>query len=211
VLTSNWVWAAPTFQDAWGWWWWWATDFSFPHAKTNFTPFAQSIAASATYTPPSWKVAYVTQADNSLIGSIFQINSINIWKYADTAWQGRVSINRPLILSDSDTIWLSTSHLSHIAWFLVDEDTDIIPVTTSWTYTVPADKTYIISAMYSVSWQADMFTIWWDTFNWDTVYNTTTTDIQYDTISMPVLSDWDQVTTSLLNHHWYLIPTANIS
>ncbi len=193
-------------------WWAAALDFAFPHAKTNFTPFTKEITNVIWYTPPSWKVAYITSADTLVTTIFMHVNSITVWEFSFVAWQGRVWLIRPLILNDSDVMDLAWATTWSISWFEVDEDVDITPITTSWTYTVPAWKYYIITNMYSNSTvSTQLFTIWSVAYDWIPYHNVTSTDISVNTVNLPILWPGDTVDTANLNHNWYLVPTSFIS
>lgn len=190
----------------------WKFDFSFPHERVNFTPFAKQITDLISYTPPAWKVWYITIADSQFQG--LDINGVLMWLYWFQAWQGRVSLERPLILNDTDSIDVrQASQIWSVAWYEVDEHVDITPVTTAWLYTVPAGKYYIITNMNwpnSATFQ-NLFSIWGITYRWSPNYNLNSTDIADSTANLPILWPWDSVSYSSLNHNWYLIPTSYIS
>lgn len=190
----------------------WKFDFSYPHNRTNFELFSASISNILSFTPPAWKVAYITIAD--LWTTVWlSVSGVNVGEFWHVNGQWRVSIIRPIILSSSDTAISLSATTWFISWFLVDEDTDITPVFTSWSYTVPSWKYYIISAMYGINtWTIEnLFTIDWNTLSGLKTYNINTTDVAIDTSNMPILWPWDTVDLALLNHWWYLIPTSLIS
>ena len=210
-VTLNSVWSATKslkedgtyMEDAGGWE---KLNFSFPHAYTNFTPFVANISDVISYTPPAWKVAYLTVIDMHAAWTWTDINWINVWEFWYLSSWGRVSLVRPLILNDTDVIDITQAgQLWSIAWFLVDENVDIEPITTSWSYTVPAWKYYIITNMYWLSngVAENMMTIWGVIYSWQRTYNVNLTDVSVDTDNLPILWPWDTFNNVNMNHSWW--------
>lgn len=190
-----------------------AFNFDYPHAKANFDRFAAAVSDLSGYTPPAWKVAYITIADfNGYQG--MKVNGILIGEYWYAAGQGRVPLDHPLIVDDTDILLSNQAWTTwYIAGFLVDEDVDITPVQTAGAYTVPAWKYYIITQMYYISsgTMVNMFTINSVTYTGVASYNINTTDLGEGTGNLPILGPGDTVNFTSLNHAWYLVPTTAIS
>jgi hypothetical protein len=172
-------------------------DLSFPHPKTGFSLL--SFWSAESYTPPSWKVAYITVAYWTL-----NINWITLWTFWYSSWQWHVQLNRPLIVSDTDVVtW------ADCIWFLVDESEDIEPVTTWWEYEVPAGKIYIVDNMYNENISVgSIYKISQKTITWSWYYNYHSTDTADNTENMPILMPWDSMVNANINHTWFLIPVA---
>ena len=187
-------------------WWGWSTNFKYPHSKSWLTPFAFSVDSTTTYTPPSWKVAYITASWNNTT-SEFKMNWINIWDFRYNSTEDyRLKIDNPIIIWDTDTIKLDNATNWYIAWFLVDENIDIEPISDSWTYTVPSLKQYVITNIRS-TWVTfrQQFTIWWVAYYWKDVYNNSSN--RSWTVEVLILNAWDTIDNAFINHHWYLVPT----
>lgn len=208
TVIISWGWIISSVSGGWGV----GSNFWFPHAKTWLVPFAKQITDLVSYTPPAWKVAYITICDAPYQWA--DVNGILMWLFWYNAGQGRVGLVRPLILDDGDSIDIRQAwQAGSVAGFEVDADADITPITVAGAYTVPAWFNYIISNLYSLYSTAgsNLFTIWGINYNGFPFYNQATTDVAEGTENLPILWPWDSVNYANLNHNWYLVPIWFIS
>ena len=122
---------------------------------------------------------------------------------------GFLDFAQPLIC-ETGAIISSTSPSTRpygVYWFLVPNNANIEPISSSTTYTVPVGKKYIINNIFVWQWVTRIMTIGGVTV--DTVRQlwNSTTDISMNCLHNPiVLEAWDSIDTAM-NHFWCLIPT----
>lgn len=191
-------------------------DLSYQHAKNGFITIWAQIDNIQTYTPPTWKVAYITYC-NSLIASLqFQLNWVDVISSKNVSWSWFLKLHTPIVVWDTDILSMNAAISNwswNINWFIVDEDVDIAPIATSWLYTVPAWKTYIILNMFYATgnqiYQAFIISGKQVHFMWPR--GQTASDTESSTNMPLILWPWDKINTALLSHSGYLIPTSYIN
>lgn len=215
VVTSGWVITSITDwrpNVVWGIFWTPTLDFAYPHDKDWLIPFAKTLTNLLTYTPTTWKVGYITYCHSKTVASIFQINSISVIASRYVGWSWFLKLHSPLLLDDTDILKMSSVNNWYIAWFEVDEDVELIPITTSWSYTVPAWKVYVIlNIFYSTSGSlSNAFTIWWVSIDfqwpmWESISDTESS------MNMPLILGAGDSVNVAINHTGYLIPAILIT
>jgi len=214
VLTSNWVGFAPTFQAAGGGG---GFDLTFPHWIDNMdTIVAEEVNTTSEYTVPTWKTLYimtynaVTSVSSST--SALTIDTLRVIQQLES-FDSFINFANPL-MAESGAVISNGGDASFVSFtgFLVDNNTNITPIASSTSYTVPTWKKYILTNFYDEGTGNTDFTMWWNT--WISLLYPAIwrygIDKSMNMVHQPIILEaWDVVNTNtnVCNHFWYLIPT----
>jgi len=214
LWSGNWV--CTNYQRAdWtalasAWWGGWSLNLQHPHDVTaNFVVIWENITNTVTYTVTAWKVFYITgiNSPNGFAGNLL------IWWIPMSFWfwwpsagvDFYLNLAQPMIVEAWVVISRDDTNTSYITWYEIDEDLTYDPIFFIWSYTVPAWKKYINLQQYT-GWNTNA-TIWWKFIQFTAAnMNKWEFDISMNTLHLPlVLSAWDSINTTSINHWWYLV------
>lgn len=198
-----------TWQDAWGGWGGWF-NIEYPHDITSwFQAWWQEISSINTYTVPTWKVLYITQALSDNSAPILALDGNKIFNSWYSAWWDyfRTLVN-PIIAAEWVVVSALTTTVCYSYWFICDENTNISPVIISSNYTVPAGKILILNNIYAPAVSVIFNINGTSVSAWSQNLWINQSDISMNVIHKPILlnaSDTITVSSGAV-YSWYLIP-----
>ena len=207
ILSSTTAWVRSWIDSpSWGGW---GFNFIYPHDVTSwFEVINDDIWVSPWYTVPTWKVLYITQVSSSWTNSPVRVWWTIVWFWVYVNASSYINLWLPVIVEEWEEIDTNANNLK-MYWFLCDSNSNIEPMYSTTSYTVPTGKIYVITHIYKV-WNTSI-NIWdttWSFNNW--VMTNQATDISMNVLHQPIiLSEWQVFNSwsiSNVHHLWYLIP-----